>query len=81
MKVASTNKTDQVPTCDSCTGDNVIKPDIVFFGEDLPRRFKELAEVDFEDCDLLVVMGTSLKVQPFAGLAEKVKQTTPRLLV
>ena len=37
------------------------KPDIVFFGEDLPQRFYEL-EDDLRQCDLLIVAGTSLQV-------------------
>ena len=45
-----------------------VKPDIVFFGEGLPERFFTLADSDFAACDLLLVMGTSLVVQPFAGL-------------
>ena len=39
-----------------------MKPDIVFFGEDLPQRFHSLQLRDFSKCDLLVVMGTSLEV-------------------
>lgn len=46
----------------------LVKPDIVFFGEGLPERFYDLAERDFPACDLLVVMGTSLVVHPFASL-------------
>ena len=71
---------DRIPTCDSCST-GVIKPDVVFFGEDLPDRFKKLLETDFDQCDLLIVIGTSLKVQPFCSLAQRAKQTTPRLLV
>ena len=71
---------DEIPTCDACDG-GMVKPGIVFFGEDLPGRFKELLEPDLSECDLLIVMGTSLSVQPFAGLIYRVKQTTPRLLV
>uniref|UniRef100_A0A8C2WBW6 Sirtuin 3 n=1 Tax=Cyclopterus lumpus TaxID=8103 RepID=A0A8C2WBW6_CYCLU len=67
-----------VPKCPTCTG--VVKPDIVFFGEELPRRFfKYLA--DFPRADLLVVMGTSLEVEPFAGLADAVRGAVPRLLI
>ena len=39
-----------------------MKPDIVFFGEDLPQRFHSLQLRDFSKCDLLVIMGTSLEV-------------------
>ena len=70
---------DNVPTCVSCGA--VVKPGVVFFGEELPERFKTLYEGDLTECDLLVVMGTSLQVQPFARLVCQVKQTTPRLLV
>ena len=34
----------------------------------LPQRFFALAETDFDCCDLLIVMGSSLVVQPFASL-------------
>ena len=71
---------DKIPTCSSC-GSGVVKPNVVFFGEDLPARYRELQESDFKECDLLVVMGTSLKVQPFCSLVQRVRQTTPRLLV
>jgi len=69
-----------IPRCSSprCTG--VIKPDIVFFGEDLPKRFYSYI-VDFPKCDLLLIMGTSLEVEPFAGIASAVDRYTPRLLV
>ncbi len=67
-----------IPKCDACTG--VIKPDVVLFGESLPKNFwKNL--VDFPKCDLLIIMGTSLVVQPFAGLAGKVDYSVPRLLL
>jgi len=47
----------------------LVKPDIVFFGEDLPQRFYSLRLPDFSHCDLLIVMGTSLEVRtPFSAL-------------
>ena len=70
---------DEVPKCVSCG--SVVKPGVVFFGEELPERVKSLYEEDLKQCDLMVVMGTSLQVQPFARLICQVKQTTPRLLV
>ena len=39
-----------------------------FFGENLPERFWQQVPVDFPKADLLIVMGTSLVVQPFASL-------------
>lgn len=69
----------KVPRCSSCGG--ITKPDIVFFGEGLPKRFFELMSQDFPKCDLLLVIGTSLQVQPFASLIHHVGLTTPRLLI
>ncbi len=60
---------DVVPRCEAC--EKLIKPDIVFFGESLPQRFFQLVQQDFQQCDLLIIMGTSLTVQPFASLVSK----------
>ena len=70
---------DEVPTCTACGA--TVKPGIVAFGEALPERFKKLHEQDCTECDLLIVMGTSLKVAPFSGLIHRVGSTVPRLLV
>ena len=72
---------DQIPKCTKtprCTG--VIKPDIVFFGEDLPRRF-QLYLQDLPMCDCCIVMGTSLAVYPFADIVDSTTRTTPRILL
>lgn len=60
---------DLVPTCEKCNG--VVKPDIVFFGENLPSRFFSCIEKDFPKCDLLIILGSSLAVQPFASLIDR----------
>uniref|UniRef100_A0A3Q2ZQI0 NAD-dependent protein deacetylase n=1 Tax=Kryptolebias marmoratus TaxID=37003 RepID=A0A3Q2ZQI0_KRYMA len=54
---------DEIPKCEKCS--SLVKPDIVFFGEGLPAR---VFSSDFPCCDLLIIMGTSLQVQPFASL-------------
>ena len=59
----------------------LVKPDIVFFGEQLPERFFQCAETDVSQADLLIILGTSLKVQPFASLVGLVKDSVPRLLI
>uniref|UniRef100_A0A8C6US80 NAD-dependent protein deacetylase sirtuin-2 n=1 Tax=Neogobius melanostomus TaxID=47308 RepID=A0A8C6US80_9GOBI len=59
---------DEIPKCEKCS--SLVKPDIVFFGENLPVRFFTSMKMDFPRCDLLIVMGTSLQVQPFASLAD-----------
>ncbi|MEQ2159461.1 hypothetical protein GOODEAATRI_023068 [Goodea atripinnis] len=47
-----------VPQCPTCKG--VVKPDIVFFGEELPLHFFKYL-TDFPLGDLLIIMGTSLE--------------------
>ncbi|XP_017773603.1 PREDICTED: NAD-dependent protein deacetylase sirtuin-2 [Nicrophorus vespilloides] len=77
MKVRIFN--DETPICEDCPG--VVKPDIVFFGENLPLRFFKLAKSDFKKCDLLIIMGSSLTVQPFGSLPERVASSCPRVLI
>lgn len=65
--------------------EGLVKPDIVFFGESLPARFFQHLKQDFPQADLLIVLGTSLTVQPFASLigmlqCHLVMLTTLRLL-
>ncbi|XP_058606776.1 NAD-dependent protein deacetylase sirtuin-3 isoform X1 [Onychostoma macrolepis] len=67
-----------VPICTFCAG--AVKPNVVFFGEDLPEKYFQHAE-DFPKADLLMIMGTSLKIEPFASLVNTVKSTVPRLLL
>nr|XP_006982033.2 NAD-dependent protein deacetylase sirtuin-2 isoform X1 [Peromyscus maniculatus bairdii] len=67
------------PKCEKCQ--SVVKPDIVFFGENLPPRFFSCMQSDFSKVDLLIIMGTSLQVQPFASLISKAPLSTPRLLI
>lgn len=70
---------DNVPTCAECNG--VVKPDIVFFGENLPERFYSLSQKDFDECDLLIIIGSSLEVQPFASLISMPKKHCVRFLI
>jgi NAD-dependent SIR2 family protein deacetylase len=67
------------PTCRECGG--LVKPDIVFFGEELPSRFQQLVNDDVDRCDLLVVIGTSLLVMPVAGIPSWVSPNCPRILL
>ncbi|CAF1006112.1 unnamed protein product [Adineta steineri] len=70
---------DEIPRCKECDG--IIKPDIVFFGEGLPRRFHECINSDFDKADFLIIIGTSLQVAPFNRLQTFVDKDCPRLLI
>ncbi|KAI9337940.1 NAD-dependent protein deacetylase sirtuin-2 [Obelidium mucronatum] len=70
---------DRIPECSFCEG--IVKPNITFFGESLPNRFHAMYPTDLGSADALIVIGTSLKVHPFAGLINKVGPKVPRLLI
>ena len=59
--------------------DGLVKPDIVFFGEQLPAAFFRNHDVPAE-ADLMLVLGTSLSVQPFASLPRVAPDEAPRVL-
>jgi len=59
----------------------LVKPRIVFFGEELPSRFHSLRGRDLGRCDLLLVLGSSLVVRPFADLVGDARPSAPRLLI
>ncbi|CDO77132.1 hypothetical protein BN946_scf184657.g7 [Trametes cinnabarina] len=64
--------------CGECGG--LVKPDIVFFGESLPPAFHKSVP-RLRSADLLIVIGTSLTVQPFASLTALVPEGCPRVLI
>ncbi|RSH91496.1 Sir2 histone deacetylase Hst2 [Saitozyma podzolica] len=70
----------KVVRCDEKGCGGLVKPDIVFFGEGLPERFFRSIG-DLKRCDLLIILGTSLQVHPFASLPSYVSANTPRLLI
>lgn len=60
----------EVPLCAQCKAP--LKPNVVLFGE--PVRSMDKIEELMDDCDLLLVVGTSAKVYPAAGLPLLVKE-------
>ncbi|KJZ74676.1 NAD-dependent protein deacetylase hst1 [Hirsutella minnesotensis 3608] len=60
----------------------VMKPDITFFGEALPDEFsKRLTENDRDKVDLVVVIGTSLKVTPVSEIVSWLPPHIPQVYV
>lgn len=56
-----------VPRCEDCDGP--MKPSITFFGDPLPDRFSETSG-KVRSADVVLVIGSSLKVYPFNSLPE-----------
>ena len=55
-----------VPRCNVCGG--LLRPDVVWFGESLPRAALETAVEASRACELFLSIGTSAVVQPAASL-------------
>ena len=53
----------------------------MFFGESLPGEFHEKIKQDLEKVDLLIVMGSSLKVAPVANVMHRVRDNVPQVLI
>ncbi|KAL0218590.1 hypothetical protein P9112_004243 [Eukaryota sp. TZLM1-RC] len=66
-----------------CTQSNcfgVLKPSVVFFGEPLPSDFSKA--IDYcSQADLVIIIGTSLKVFPFAALPSLVSPSASKVVV
>ncbi len=54
------------PLCPDCGA--ILRPDIVLFGEPLPHEIISRSYRLAEECDLMVVIGTSVQVWPAAGI-------------
>ncbi|KAL2837908.1 hypothetical protein BJY01DRAFT_237669 [Aspergillus pseudoustus] len=60
----------------------VMKPDITFFGEDLPDEFgHRLLHHDRDKVDLVIVIGTSLKVAPVAEVPGVLPPNVPQIYI
>ncbi|KAH3674996.1 hypothetical protein WICPIJ_009382 [Wickerhamomyces pijperi] len=93
-KIFKLMKLQEIPICPRCAKKRpkmlakhdfqtygVIKPDITFFGEDLPTRYFETVDDDIEKCDLLIIIGTSLQVSPVNEIASKMPHHIPQILI
>jgi NAD-dependent deacetylase sirtuin 4 len=62
----------RVPACIRCSG--VLKPDVVFFGESVPRRKVEEALALLAEAEVLLAVGTSLAVYSGYRFAVQARQ-------
>lgn len=69
-----------IPYCEECE-EGVVKPDIVFFGEPLPSEFDHALEAAVEVADLVMVIGSSMKVQPVSMIPDLICPLVPQILI
>jgi NAD-dependent deacetylase len=63
-----------------CTCGNILRPDVVWFGEGLPQDVWQEAIVHANSCDVMVIAGTSLVVSPANTLPIYAKQNKATLV-
>ena len=70
---------EDVPDCEACRG--ILKPDVVFFGEELPRDVLVEATSRACKCDLFIVVGSTLIVYPAAYMPEYAVERGAKLVI
>ncbi len=68
-----------VPYCDDCSG--ILKPDSISFGQAMPEHKMSMAIMHARDCDLCIVLGSSLVVYPAASIPEYAVQEKAKVIV
>jgi NAD-dependent deacetylase len=70
---------DSLPECKMCGG--ILKPDVIFFGEALPEKTLRAATKESRECDLFIVIGSSLAVYPAAFLPLQAKHSGAQVVI
>ena len=63
-----------------CKCGNILRPDVVWFGESLPKEIWQQAIIHASKCDMMMVIGTSLVVSPANTLPIYAKQNKAILI-
>lgn len=69
----------KVPYCDDCAG--ILKPDTISFGQAMPEKEMERAVRHSKECDLCMVLGSSLVVYPAASIPIHAAENGAKLMI
>lgn len=78
QKLSDTNLEDLPPRCSKCN--SVLKPDFVFFGENIPADAYDKSHQEVQKTDVLIVIGTSGLIYPASILPELAKQNGAKII-
>ena len=73
------NFDETLPTCDECAG--LVKTATISFGQSMPEDAMRRAERAALECDLFIVLGSSLVVYPAAGFPTYAKENGAQLVI
>jgi NAD-dependent deacetylase len=68
-----------IPRCEYCG--EILKPDVILYGEQLPARIWLQAQASCQQCELMIVAGSSLEVLPVAGLPMRALENGAHLII
>lgn len=68
----------QIPPLCQCG--NILRPNVVWFGESLPQNIWQQAIIHASTCDMMIVVGTSLVVSPVNTLPIHAKQNNATVI-
>lgn len=69
---SKTDLTELPPKCESCG--ELLKPDFIFFGENITPHIHEASFKQAEACDLVIIIGASGEVMPAAQIPQIAQQ-------
>jgi NAD-dependent deacetylase len=69
----------KVPYCDDCSG--ILKPDTISFGQAMPEDKMAQSLAHARNCDLCIVLGSSLVVYPAASVPIQAVETGAKLMI
>lgn len=69
----------KIPYCDDCSG--ILKPDTISFGQAMPEDKMARAFRHAQECDLCIVLGSSLVVYPAASIPVQAHQSGAKLII
>jgi NAD-dependent deacetylase len=67
-----------MPVC-PCGG--VLKPNVILFGEQLPYKELQAAQQDARQCDCMLIIGSSLEVEPASSLPSLAKRNKAKIAI
>jgi len=68
-----------VPYCDDCSG--ILKPDTISFGQAMPEDKMVASLMHARECDLCIVLGSSLVVYPAASVPIQAVESGAKLMI
>ncbi|MEM7100786.1 MAG: Sir2 family NAD-dependent protein deacetylase [Pseudomonadota bacterium] len=76
---AQFNQLQRVEPCSACGG--IIKTATISFGQSMPEHEMHRAQMLVDDCDLMIVLGSSLTVYPAASFPEYAQRAGAQLAI